>query len=287
MKTTYKLFAPLLLVTAIISCGDMNYKEYNVYDKDYIAEDFINVGGFMTKLYNTVDFDYGNMYGGAMLSSATDESEYSIHGNAIEDFYNGAWSATNAKNTTWTSMYQGIATANDYLREFQGLKFEELEHNSDYLKQMHRYENYSYEARFMRAYFYFLLVRQYGDVPMPQENMTTEEINHLLRAPADKVFEFIISECKDIENRIVDDYTNLGDFALGVTENARADRLAVLALKARAALYWASPLFNPANDASRWTNAVNYYEQLISACNSRGKKLCSKYDALWKLHRQL
>lgn len=47
-----------------------------------------------------------------MLGSASDEAEYALQGNAIEDFYNGAWSATNAKETLWNDMYEGIAACN-------------------------------------------------------------------------------------------------------------------------------------------------------------------------------
>ena len=200
-KLTF-LCSAIQLVTA---CDNMDYNEYNIYDRDYIAEDFVNVGGFITRLYNTVEFDYGNQYGGAMLASATDESEYSILGSSIEDFYNGAWSASNAKSTTWTNMYQGIAAANEYLSNFLGLTFDELRQNSDYQQQMHRYENYQYEARFLRAYFYFLLVRQYGGVPMLGEGMSPDEVNTLPRSSADDVFAYIISECQAIEDLIIED----------------------------------------------------------------------------------
>ena len=40
--------------TFLSSCSDrMDYKEYNIYDRDYIVKNFGNVGGFMTTLYNT------------------------------------------------------------------------------------------------------------------------------------------------------------------------------------------------------------------------------------------
>lgn len=177
------------------SCDNMNYHEYNVYDKDYITETFENVGGFMSDIYNTVEYDFGNYSSGAMLASASDESMYSIMGNGIEDFYNGAWSPTNAKSSTWTNMYQGIATCNTVLTEMQGLKFEDYELNSDYPQQMHRYQNYPYEARFMRAFFYFTLVRQYGGVPIVEPEMTIEEINTIKRSTADQVFKYVIDEC--------------------------------------------------------------------------------------------
>ena len=108
---------------ALSSCSDkMDYNEYNVYDENYIKEMFGRVGGLMTTIYNDLDYDFGN-YSGAMLSSATDESVYSHSGNAIEDFYNGAWSPTNAKYTTWTTCYHGISYCNLLLDEFTGLTF--------------------------------------------------------------------------------------------------------------------------------------------------------------------
>ena len=267
------------------SCSDrMEYKEYNVYDKDYITQNFTRIGGFMTNLYNMVDYDFGNFSSGAMLASASDESEYSQMGNAIEDFYNGAWSPSNAKESLpsgWTKMYQGITAANVFLDEFQDATFEELMLNTDYSAQMHRYRNYQYEARFMRAYYYFNLVKAYGGVPLIDHVMTAEEVNQLSRSSADEIFKFIIAECDDIKDKIVENYSDLGQYALDTEETGRADRLAVLALKARAALYWASPLFNSAGDTERWHQAALYTKQLIDACEARGKGLAANYGDLW------
>ena len=87
----------------LASCGDkMDYKEYSVYDEDYVKTTFDRSAGIVTSIYNDLDSDFGN-YGGAMLSSATDESVYSHSGNAIESFYNGGWSATlNNDASLWT-----------------------------------------------------------------------------------------------------------------------------------------------------------------------------------------
>ena len=286
MKSKGKNMA-ILCALALISCGDrMEYKEYNVYDKDYVTQNFIRIGGFITNLYNMVDYDFGNFSSGAMLASASDESEYSKRGNAIEDFYNGAWSPSNAKENLpsgWTKMYQGIAAANDYLENFLDEDFEELLLNSDYGPQMHRYENYQYEVRFMRAYYYFNLVKTYGGVPLIDRVMSADEVNSLPRSSSDDIFRFIIQECDDIKDKIVEDYSDLGQFALPGTpeESGRADRLAVLALKARAALYWASPLFNVSNDRERYRQAAIYTKQLLDACEARGKGLTSNYEDLW------
>lgn len=275
----------LIVAIGITSCSEeMEYKEYNVYDKDYITQNFINVGGFMTNLYNMMDYDFGNFSAGAMLASASDESEYSKLGNGIEDFYNGAWSATNAKESLpsgWTKMYQGIATANHYLRDFLNETFPELEENSDYRAQLHRYNNYKYEARFMRAYYYFNLVRQYGDVPLVNRVLSAEETNRLRRTPADSVFAFIIAECDSIKDLIVANYSDLGAYALNSEESGRADRLAVLALRARTALYWASPLFNPEGKSERYYHAARYTKELLDECAERNKGLTARYADLW------
>ena len=274
----------ILTVAALflMSCQkQLNYKEYVIYDKEYIQQAFNNVGGFMTTAYNVLEYDFGNYSSGAMLASASDESEYSVRSNAIEEFYNGGWTAANPKATTWNNMYKGISTCNLVLSEMQGLTFDELVLNKDYQQQMFRYKNYQYDARFMRAYFYFNLVRQYGDVPMVEPGMSIADINTLSRTPADQVFQFIISECTEIQDKIIKDHTDLGDYALNEAETGRADQLAVLALKAQAALYWASPLFNPNGDKERWHNAAKYYKELVAACDARGKKLTPKYEDVW------
>lgn len=277
-----KLFIGALTMLALASCDEkMEYHEYNIYDKDYITKNFANVGGFMTDIYNTVDYDFGNYSSGAMQASATDESMYSKLGNAIEDFYNGGWSPSNAKGSIWNNMYSGIRVCNHVLEQMQGLTFDELILNKDYSQQMHRYQNYQYEARFMRAYFYFALVRQYGGVPLVTSEITAQEANSVSRNTTDEVFEYIISECADIQNKIVADYSNLGDYSTGTEETGRADRLAVLALKARAALYWASPLFNPQNDKERYHNAAKYTKELLDAAEARGKGLTANYADLW------
>lgn len=269
-------------IGCLASCSDqMDYNEYNIYDKDYITQNFANVGGFMTDIYNTVDYDFGNYSSGAMQASATDESEYSILGNGIEDFYNGAWSPTNAKNGIWNSMYAGIKTCNHVIHELQGLTFDELKLNSDYAAQLHRYENYKYESRFMRAYFYFCLVRQYGDVPLVTTEISAEEANAVKRTAADEVFKFILDECNEIQSKITEDYSDLGQFATGTEETGRADKLAVLALKARAALYWASPLFNQTGDKERYKTAALYTKELLEAAENRGKGLTANYADLW------
>ena len=275
------IFLSALAVVALTSCSDqMDYKEFSIYDTAYMQKKFERAGGFLSTIYADLDSDFGN-YSGAMLSSASDESVYSHAGNAIESFFNGAWSPTNANSSIWTTCYHGIAYCNLFLDEFTGLKFEDYKLDKNFMAEMYQYNNYQWEARFLRAYFYFLLVRQYGGVPLLTKNMEANEASVQPRATADEIYAFIDSECAAIKDSITKDYGDLGNLAMTPANNGRANNLAVLALRARAALYHASPLFNPNNDKELWRKAAELNKAVIDSCQARKMKLSTDYRGLF------
>ncbi len=270
-----------LAVLAFSSCSEqMDYKEFSIYDTAYMQKKFERAGGFLSTIYADLDSDFGN-YSGATLASATDEAVYSHEGNAIESFYNGAWSATNPNSSIWTTCYHGIAYCNLFLDEFTGLKFEDYKLDKNFMAEMYQYNNYQWEARWARAYFYFLLVRQYGGVPLLTENLSASEASVQPRATAEEIFKFIDDECEAIKDSITKDYGNLGDLAMSPANNGRANNLAVLALRARAALYHASPLFNPDNNQELWRKAAEANKAVIDSCTARGMRLSTDYKAMF------
>ena len=276
-----KIFLSALAVLAFSSCSEqMDYKEFSIYDKAYMQKKFERAGGFLSTIYADLDSDFGN-YSGATLASATDESVYSHDGNAIESFFNGAWSPTNANSSIWTTCYHGIAYCNLFLDEFTDLKFEDYKLDKNFKAEMYQYNNYQWEARWARAYFYFLLVRQYGGVPLITKNLSADEANVQPRATAEEIFKFIDDECVAIKDTITKDYGDLGDLAMTPANNGRANNLAVLALRARAALYHASPLFNPDNSQELWRKAAEANKAVIDACTARGMKLSNDYKGLF------
>lgn len=280
MKTKY-IFSGLLALTLVSSCSEkMDYKEYNVYDKAYVDKMFSRVGGLMTNIYNDIDYDFGN-YSGAMASSATDESVYSHPGNAVEDFYNGAWGPTNAKERVWNSAWDGISYCNLVLDEFSNCTFPEYTEDEHYRQEMYLYHNYRWEARWARAFFYFELVKRYGSVPLKTKHMTANEANSLPQVSADSIFQFIDTECDTIEDSIIVNYGDLGDKAYYKGQTGRANKLAAMALRARAALYWASPLFNPKGDKSRWLKAAQLSNAVIAEARQEGMGLLPDYSKLF------
>ncbi len=276
-----KIFLSALAVLAFSSCSEqMDYKEFSIYDTAYMQKKFERVGGFLSTIYADLDSDFGN-YSGATLASATDVSVYSHDGNAIGSFFIGAWSPTNANSSIWTTCYHGIAYCNLFLDEFTDLKFEDYKLDKNFQAEMYQYNNYQWEARWARAYFYFLLVRQYGGVPLITENLSAEEASVQPRATAEEIFKFIDDECVAIKDTITKDYGDLGNLAMTPANNGRANNLAVLALRARAALYHASPLFNPDNSQELWRKAAEANKAVIDACTARGMRLSTDYRGLF------
>lgn len=285
MKLKKNIFGIALASVALASCSEkMDYNEYTAYDKEYIERSFAYVGGLMTTIYTNIDTDWGN-FSGAMLSSATDESQFSHDGNAVEDFYNGNWSPSNPRQTIWNSAYQGITYCNEILENWSNLTFDQFKLNLDYEKQMYLYKNYKYEARWARAYFYYTLVRQYGDVPFKTENTNGKDETALSCTSSDDIFDFIASECDAIKDSIIDDYAGNSSLILAKAETGRANKYAVLALKAQAALYHASPLFTKGKTAEEkknlWAAAVVANKELIDAAEAKGYGLAVSLDTLW------
>lgn len=291
MKLNKILFGFALTTLAFASCEDqMDYREVSVYDEEYVKTTFSRTGGLVSQIYSYLESDFGN-YNGAVLASGTDESVYSRTGNAVQGFYNGSWAPTNnLDGGRWSKCWSGISYANLFLDDFNNEKFEEYLTDLNYKAEMFQYHNFQYEARALRAYFYFELVRMFGDVPLKTTNMAADEANNLERRSADDIFKFIDDECVAIKDTIVEDYNKLVDefgtsMSLGKNETGRVNNLFVLALRARAALYHASPLFSEGKSDSEkkelWRAAVQANQELITACTMRTMKLNPDYSALF------
>lgn len=284
MKLKYIISGVAFLSFCLSSCSDqMDYKEYKIDDIDYIKRDFDKVGKITTHIYRDLDYDHGQMYGGASLCSATDEAVYSHQGNAIESYYNGSWSPTNANSSIWGTCWDGISYCNLFLDEFLGLEFPDHKLEKGYKDEMIKYDNYRWEVRFMRAYYYFLLVRQYGGVPLVTNYMNADEANSQPRVSADQIFEFIDSECEAIKDSIIKNYS--GAYNSIENESGRVNRLGVLALRARAALYHASPLFSQGKDDGAkkelWRLAALRNKEVIDTCRKEGMTLAKNYSVLF------
>ncbi|MCO6025408.1 RagB/SusD family nutrient uptake outer membrane protein [Prevotella cerevisiae] len=245
MKINKNILGITCILLGLASCSDqLNYHEYDNVNKDYISRIYDRVDGLVSNIYSQLDYDYGDSYGGGMLSSASDESVYCNTSATVNTFFNGSWSASNPLSSQWSASYYAIADCNDFLYNFKDLDFEDQLNTDNYYRNLAQYERFPYEVKLLRAYFYFLLVRQYGDIPYYTANLTPEERNTLKRMPAEDVLDSVIATCNAVQDHLPIDYTNLGSNTMSPAETGRFNKLVAMSLKARAALYAASPLFN-------------------------------------------
>lgn len=139
-----------------------------------------------------------------------------------------------------------------------------------------RSAEYVAEARFLRAYYYFELVRMFGDVPLLTGILGRDEYNQS-RDPAEDVFAQII---KDLQDAIG---TLAKKPALGANEMYRATDGAAKALLGKVYLYMASPYYQNEYDFEK--SPDEYYglaaEQFKQVVQSPNYDLFDNYDDIW------
>jgi hypothetical protein len=118
------------------------------------------------------------------------------------------------------------------------------------------------EARFLRAYKYFIMSQLYGDVPLVTKNVTTSEANSFARTSKDSVLNFVLDELSATTADLPESYTG--------NDIGRITKGAAWALKARV------ELFN------------QKYDACIASCNNViGKySLFSDYGGLFRMKNE-
>ena len=268
------LFLLALILPA--SCVDLNYTEQNTRDEEwtyeYFAEGIKNmVFDVYAQVYNN-EFESNSAY---FLAGATDEAQYALETGAVNNYVNGGWSAANPYSRTWTKCYTAIADVCMYLEKLDQADITEWQYNANYNNWVQQMELFPYELRFLRAYFYFELLRSYGDVPLVTTTLTNAQANTITRMPADEIVKFIVDELDEIAPYLPVTYVTEVNSEVG-----RATRVAAFALKARTLLYAASPLFNPTNDKAKWEKAAEACKYILDNASTWGLKL-SAYGSLW------
>ena len=272
----YRIALFILAGVLTASCVDLNYTEQNTRDEEwtyeYFAEGIKNmVFDVYAQVYNN-EFESNSAY---FLAGATDEAQYALETGAVNNYVNGGWSAANPYSRTWTKCYTAIADVCMYLEKLDQADITEWQYNPNYENWVQQMELFPYELRFLRAYFYFELLRSYGDVPLVTTTLTNAQANNIARTSADEIVKFIVEELDAVAPYLPVSYLTEVNSEIG-----RATRVAAYALKARTLLYAASPLFNPSNDKAKWAKAAEACKFVLDNAADWGLKL-SKYGSLW------
>lgn len=272
-KIAILLLSAGLLTTT--SCDFMDCDESDNYTLQEIQGSYNRVKQFVTSIYGYLPSDFCNTHG-AMLDATTDDAIHVYESSAIQRIVNGTWSANYTVDDKFAYYYNAIHDANYYLTTLSGLTFDTWENGDDYQDWMQNYDNYQYQVRFLRAYFYFELVRRYQNVPLITKPLSQTETNQIEPSSAQEVLKFIINECTEIAPKLPIKSTSIAQ-----AENGRATRAMAMALKSRAALYAASPLYSTNGDNAKWTEAAKASHDIIASAGELGLGL-DTYANLFK-----
>jgi hypothetical protein len=108
------------------------------------------------------------------------------------------------------------------------------------------------EALFLRAYYYFMLVQNYGGVPLILEPTVSAEDTDVARATDKEVYEQILADMKEAEG-LVTPITTLG-------YGGRVNQSAVRGILARVCLYMAG---KPLKDVSKYAEARSWAKKVM------------------------
>ena len=141
--------------------------------------------------------------------------------------------------TAWANAYMGIRRTSDFLNNFGIVP----------LKSAYEKRSWFGEARVLRAFFYWELVRRWGGVAIVGDSVKGLEDNvEIPRSNFETCIDYIVSECDRATDSLRDDPVD--DINLG-----RWTKAGAMALKAQVLLFAASPLYNNDNN----TNELNGY----------------------------
>lgn len=261
----------LLLISAICISGCSGFFDQvpedrlsleQVFQKQKYSEDFLAT--VYSKMIDESTVSYGIPF-----DACSDDLDISYD----RDTYNtykinlGNWSASSQFYDYWDGRYIGIRLATYFIQNIGNNQEMIANGRQDLIAQ------YTAEARFLRAYFCYFLLRQYGPIVLPTDELISGDLDAddpLMQLPRNTYAECVDYICSEMDLAAKDLPVN---FNKGYTSNnyGRATGAACMAIKSRTLLLAASPQFN-GNPA------------YTSVRNNDGTPLFSEYDKeRWKL----
>lgn len=289
LKNINSTFFLFFVVIINFSCKK-NYLSYTTTEGSYYSRQVWysdrNTRSFLNDIYNglstptssasatTLASRYNIDGNGAMLSEGSDEAISSNPSSIMYNFSNGGWGATNLIDDNYTVTYNYIRRTNMFLTNV-GTSAVYPATDTVELKS---------EAYFLRAYFYFELLKRYGGVAIITKVLAPTDNLNLPRNTYNEVVKQIINDCDSalvglpLWNGVLGN--TYDSFTWDDGARGRATQTATLALKCRTLLYAASPLNNPSNDLSKWQAAADVANQIIQY-NVHGLLNSADYSTFW------
>lgn len=214
----------------------------------------------------------------AMLAAACDEADFTEKGASVQRFNTGGWSQFSNPDEVMAWYYRGIVQTMEFINN--SVDYRKILVNDtlspttklNYIRDCDEMMKLRAENHFLRAWFYFELVKRYGGVPILTEPIDINATTLPPRNTFEECIDTILAELDIAFPDMVDHWLNY-DMPSGLTsvigtgrgsvagstdvaKLGRAERVAVQAFRLRVLLYAASPLWNPTNDITKWEAAA-------------------------------
>lgn len=199
IKSILKLGTLALLTAALPACSFLDTDPQIIPDDGYYNSEQKLIYG-LAGVYGVLNSEalYGNYYS-LQIANADDLCYFNNYNNSESrpDRYNHS-AGTAAIYDTWSKLYEGIKNANRYIEAVEKTEIDPGKLSVDI-------GLYIAEARFLRAYYHFLLAQAWGDVPLRVKATTSPNPNDVQMAATPQ--EQVLKWCADeIETTIPDLY---------------------------------------------------------------------------------
>lgn len=281
--------AAISIAFTLSSCnGFLDREEDSFIDKTATFDSYNRTKQYLTYAYTLLPDGLNRFSREAMLASATDDAEFAIESAEIQQFNNGSWNALNNPDDVWNRYFSGISKCCTLLENTDHVNLDisrlDPDKQVEYANSLKDIRMWRAEARFLRAYFHFELLKRYGPIPIVTSTLSINgNYENTPRPTMKEVVDFIAKECDIAADTLeLTPWRNVND-AFG-----RATKGAALALKSRLLLYAASPLYvdfgdtNEANkptDVTLWKSAADAAKAVIDL---NQYELASSYADLFK-----
>ena len=196
MKKTFLYLAALATAaSATIACDDFLEETVNgqqTLDSYFVTED--EATSYLNGCYNALTF-YGwwqiqNFW--IMTDMCSDDMWMGNLSQSQGDYYSlahyqGVGQSNGPLNNYWMHRYKGILSCNVAINRIPNAHFQDTQ----------KQERFIAEAKFLRGYFYFDLVRNFGGVPIVNDFMMPEDVEGITRSSAAEVWALVEQDFRD------------------------------------------------------------------------------------------
>jgi starch-binding outer membrane protein, SusD/RagB family len=263
------------LMLASTSCLDILDKQAETtVTEEQVFGDERRTREFLNNVYSFLpdDFWYIGSHGSfsdVLTDNAINTNTWDLYPSSIRQ---GAISATNNPEAWfWGNWYTAMRKSNKFIENIGISPISNQPKPGDDENMLK--DRYIAEARLLRALYHFETMKRFGKMVIADRSFQTDELNPS-RNEIHEVVQFIATECDEAFKSLPFVYKNTSNIG-------RVNGATALALKTRALLYGASPLYNNQNNAKLWEEAAAAAKQLIDLAPSGAIGMMNNFPELF------